>query len=102
MKSEIKRVKNLKKIGKGDDNFLVGNFDPGTDNENLIWKDGVNDETHDEIKKIFDTLKKSSTGVPTYKGFPIFDREKQKKTKVDNTTDDKEKNRREFEITGTG
>ncbi|CAG8599527.1 831_t:CDS:10 [Cetraspora pellucida] len=69
----------------------------GIGNANLIWEDGVNDETHGEISKIFDEtngIKKNPAGVPTYKGFPIF--EAKQKVGKDNTNNNQSKNRREF------
>ncbi|CAG8456740.1 5754_t:CDS:10, partial [Racocetra fulgida] len=69
----------------------------GAGNANLIWEDGTNDETNGEISKIFDEtdgIKKNPAGVPTYKGFPIFE-DKQKPGK-NNTNNNQNKNRREF------
>jgi hypothetical protein len=70
----------------------------------LIWADTTNDESNGEIGKIFDAangLKKSSTGAPTHKGFPIFESE-QKPLAPNNTADPKNKNIREFGTDAVG
>jgi hypothetical protein len=69
----------------------------------LIENIGTNDESNGEMKKIFDALKKDPvSGIPTYKGFPIFSVTEQTNLIDNNDNSDKEKNRREFDKAGTG
>ena len=64
---------------------------------NLAWQNGVNDETHGNIKDVFDVLRGCK-----YRAFPIFDKEEQKTINVNNGATEQDKNVREFVVTGTG